>query len=349
MESREGNVAQKPTVSVVVPVLDGAAFIRECLDSILAQTYPLHEVIVMDDGSTDATPEIVASYGDRVRLVRQPETRGIYGNANDGIALATGALIAVFHADDVYLPEMVEREVEWLERYPEAAVVFCSDVFIDAEGRTLDRLELPPDVRGSKPLDYPKVLNGLLKYTNVFLRTPTALVRASVYRELGGYRAEALKNTAELDMWLRIARQHSLGTLEERLIRRRRHQGSSAGRYHRLRTDRFRFFDIMDAELAAGGLEVATGDALKAYEAHKSVDTVLRAVNHYILGNRKDARRVLGEARLGSLAASPQIQRWRMLTLAIVLHVLVRLPRIRAVSRLFARHWYGTAAPADTG
>jgi hypothetical protein len=105
----------------------------------------------------------------------------------------------------------------------------------------------------------------------------------------------------------------------------------------------------MDAELAAGGLEVATGDALKAYEAHKSVDTVLRAVNHYILGNRKDARRVLGEARLGSLAASPQIQRWRMLTLAIVLHVLVRLPRIRAVSRLFARHWYGTAAPADTG
>ena len=148
---------------------------------------------------------------------------------------------------------MVEREVEWLERHPERGgcllARMCSSM---RKARKLGRLELPPEVRGSKPLDYPKVLNALLKYTNVFLRTPTALVRASVYRELGGYRAEALKNTAEIDMWLRIARQHSLGTLEEQLIRRRRHQGSSAGRYHRLRTDRFRFFDIMDAELAAG-------------------------------------------------------------------------------------------------
>ncbi len=222
-------------------------------------------------------------------------------------------------------------------------------MFIDAEGRRLEELELPPDVRGSEPLDYPRVLNALLKYTNVFLRTPTALVRASVYRELGGYRAEALKNTAELDMWLRIARKHSMGTLEERLILRRRHQGSSAGRYHRLRTDRFRFFDIMDAELAQGARQLATVDALRDYEAHKSVDTVLRAVNHYILGNRKEARRVLGEAKLGSLAASSQIQRGRMLALAIGLHALVRLPRMRVVSRLFARHWYGTAAPADTG
>lgn len=341
--------AARPTVSVVVPVLDGAAFIRECLDSILAQTYPLHEVIVMDDGSTDTTPEIVASYGDRVRYVRQSVTKGIYGNANDGIALASGSLIAVFHADDIYLPEMVEREVEWLERHPGAAVVFCSDVFIDAEGRELDRLELPPDVRGSEPLDYPRVLNALLEFTNVFLRTPTALVRASVYRELGAYRAEALKNTAEIDMWLRIARQYELGTLEDHLILRRRHQTSSAGRYHRLRTDRFRFFDIMDAELAQGGKGVATPQALRAYEAHKAVDSILRAVNFYILGNRHEARRVLAEAKLRTLTASPRIQRARMLVLAIGLHALVRLPRIPAVSRVLVRHWYGSAATTDTG
>jgi glycosyltransferase involved in cell wall biosynthesis len=342
-------LGEGPSVSVVVPVLDGAAFLGQCLDSILAQTYPLHEVIVMDDGSTDRTPEIVASYGDRIRYVRQPVTKGIYANANDGIALASGELIAVFHADDVYLPEMLAREVAWLQRHPDAAVVFCSDIFIDINGRELDRLELPQDVRGSKPLDYPMVLNALLKYTNVFLRTPTALVRASVYRELGAYRAEALKNTAELDMWLRIARKHKMGTLEERLILRRRHESSSAGRYHRLRTDRFRFFDIMDAELAGEGRDVATADALRDYEAHKAVDTVLRAVNHYILGNRSEARTVLGEASLKSLARSARIQRGRMLVLAITLHALVRLPRIDAVRRLFARHWYGSAAPADSG
>jgi glycosyltransferase involved in cell wall biosynthesis len=338
----------RPTVSIVVPVLDGAAFIEECLDSILAQIYPLHEVIVMDDGSTDDTPAIVARYGDRVRYVRQPETKGIYENANDGIALASGDLIGVFHANDVYLPEMVAREVEWLEQHPEAAVVFCSDIFIDAEGRRLDVLELPPDVRGSKPLEYPTVLNALMKYTNVFPRTPTALVRASVYRELGGYRGQALKNTAEIDMWLRIARVHAVGTLEERLILRRRHGGSSAGRYHRMRTDRFRFFDVMDAELARGGRDVATREAIVAYDAHQSVDAILRTVNHYILGDRAAARSVLREARLRRIAASPYVQRGRMLLLGIGLHALVRLPRMEVVGRLFARHWYGTGAAAGS-
>jgi len=335
------------SVSVVVPVLNGARFLRECLDSILGQTYPLHEVIVMDDGSTDETPAIVASYGDRLRYVRQPETRGIYGNANDGIALATGDLIAVFHADDAYLPEIVEREVAWLERHGDAAVVFASDVFVDENGRELDELVLPREVRGSRPLDYATVFNALLTYTNCFLRTPTALVRASVYRELGAYRATELKNTAELDMWLRISHRYALGTLEERLIRRRRHSESSAGRYHRLRTDQFRFFEIMDAELADGGRSVATPEALRAYEGHRAVDSVLRAVNHYILGDRQGARQVLGEVQLGTLRAAPQVERGRMIVLTIGLRALVRLPTIRAARRLLARHWYGAAVAAD--
>src|SRR2546425_109895 len=113
-------VREPPLVSIVVPVWNGEAHLRESLDSILGQTYPRLELIAVDDASTDSTPEILASYGDRIRIHRQPATRGIYGNANDGIALAQGELVAVFHADDVYLPELVEREVEWLERHPEA-------------------------------------------------------------------------------------------------------------------------------------------------------------------------------------------------------------------------------------
>ena len=335
-----------PTVSIVVPVFNGAEHLAECLDSILAQTYRLHEVIVLDDCSTDGTPEIIAAYGNRVRYVRQPETRGIYGNANDGIALSTGELIGIFHADDVYLPEMLEREVEWLQRHPEAAAVFCSDVFIDAEGRRLERLELPPPIRGSRALGYAEVLNGLLTYTNVFLRTPSALVRASIYRELGGYRHAELKNTAELDLWLRIARRHAMGTLEEHLMLRRRTENSSARRYHRLRTDPFRFFDIMDAELAAGGRDLADPQALAAYEAHRDVDAVLRSVNHYIIGDRRAAGAVLRQASLRRLAASPHVERGRMLVLTIALRLLVRLPRSNAVGRLFARHWYGTSTPA---
>src|SRR6188472_1395337 len=88
-EERTGGVPV-PLVSIVVPVWNGERFLRESLDSILAQTYPRLEVIVVDDASTDETPEILASYGDRIRILRQPRTRGIYGNANDGIALARG-------------------------------------------------------------------------------------------------------------------------------------------------------------------------------------------------------------------------------------------------------------------
>jgi hypothetical protein len=134
-----------------------------------------------------------------------------------------------------------------------------------------------------------------------------------------------------------------VGTLEERLYLRRRSSSSSARRYHRLRTDPFRFFDIMDAELASGGREVARPEALRAYEAHRAVDCTLRAVNHYILGDRKAARRVLRETSLRSLAASGKIQRGRMLVLALAMRVLVAVPRIPAVARLLERHWYGSA------
>lgn len=338
---RTDSAVGRLAVSVVVPVLDGEAFLRESLESILGQTYVPAEVIVMDDGSTDSTPEIVASFGDAIRYVRQPATRGIYGNANDGIALASGDVIGVFHADDVYLPEMLEREVDWLDRYPQAGAVFCSDVFVDACGREVGRLELPLEIRGDRPLDYETVLNAVLTHTNTFLRCPTALIRAEIYRELGGYRDDLFKNSSDLDMWLRICREYPIGVLEEHLLLYRRGHGSSSERYHRVRTDPFRLFTILDNELDAVGRDVATDEALRAYEAHRGVDTILRAVNHYILGQRAEARSLLRGVKLRALASSPRIDRLRMLALTVAMRALVRLPRSAPVARLFERHWHG--------
>jgi len=336
-----------PLVSIVVPIWNGERYLRESLDSILGQTYPNLEVIAVDDASTDSTPAILESYADRLRIVRQPDTRGIYGNANDGIALASGEFVGVYHADDVYLPEMVEREVDWLLAHPDAGAVFTSAVFIDTEGRAIGRKNLPAEVRGGRALDYSTVLNTLLSYKNAFLGCPTALVRAEVYRRLGGYRDAEFKNSSDIEMWLRIARSYELGVLEDELIWYRKGQGSSSERYHRLRTDQERFFRIMDLELDAhGGRAVATPDALAAFEAHRAQDTLMRAVSHYILGERTEAEVVLRQARLRTLAASPRIQRGRMLALALGLGVLVRLPRISAVARLFERRWHNRSAAA---
>lgn len=348
MTARMQSIPSRPLVSVIVPVLNGAAHLEESLDSILGQSYPHVEVIVMDDGSTDETPAIIASYGDRIRSIRQPGTRGIYGNANDGIALAQGDLIGVFHADDVYLPEMVESEVGWLERHPQAGAVYCPVVFVDREGREFGLQELPPAVRGGRPLDYATVFNALLRHRNTFLACPTALVRAEVYREVGVYRSEEFKNTSDMEMWLRIARHCPIGVLEDHLLRYRRGHGSSSERYHHVRTDPDRFFRIVTLELEAGGRAVAEPDALRAFEAHRAVDAVLCAVNAYIVGKRDDALRMLRQAPLSSLAGSRRVQRGRMLALALGLHVLLRLPRLAVVAKLFERHWH-RAAPTVAG
>jgi GT2 family glycosyltransferase len=335
--------AAPPLVTVVVPVFNAAPFLPEALGSVLAQSYPHVEVIVIDDASTDGTAGVIAAYGDRVRAERQERNLGIYATANRGIALARGELICVYHADDVYLPTIIEREAEWLGRHPEAGAVFASDVFIDAEGHEYARLTLPLEVRGERPLDHVTVVNALLTHDNTFLRCPGAMVRASVYRELGGYRPELYRNTADLDMWLRIAQAYPIGILEEHLFRYRHFHGSSSERYHELRTEPSRTLTILGEHLAAGARSVATPAALAAYDARRARDALLRAVSHYIRGELPQARALLARVEPRRLMASSRVQRGRLLALLAGMRVLARLPRIPALADLFYRRWHARA------
>lgn len=332
-----------PLVSVVVPVFNGERYLRESLDSILAQTYPRIEVLVMDDASNDATADILADYGDRVAVFRQPSNRGIYANANDGIARCRGELIAVYHADDIYEPDIVRREVDFLQRYPEAGAVFCLDVFIDTAGREFGRLVLPPEVQGGRPLSYASIVNALLIHRNRFLRCPSAMVRAAVYRDIGPYRQDEFRNNADLDLWLRIARKYPLGILEEHLFRYRWGHENSSRRHRYLRTDFDRYFAIMDRHLEAGARALARSDALDAYEAHRTEDRLLCAVNHYILHRNRKARRLLDHVRPACLLRSRQVQRARLLILYLGLLLLVRLPWSRLAAALFTRRWHAAS------
>jgi glycosyltransferase involved in cell wall biosynthesis len=335
-----------PLVTVIVPVFNGARYLRESLDSILAQTYPRIEVLVMDDASTDATAEIIASFGGAVRMVRQPQTLGIYANANVGIEMARGEFVAIYHADDIYLPTIVEREVEFLLKYPQAGAVFASDIFVDAEGREYGRLTIPPEVRGDRLLDGAAVVDCLLTYMNTFLRCPGTMVRADVYRSVGSYRQDRYRNTSDLDMWLRIARHCPIGILEEHLFRYRHFHGSSGERYHHLRTSPGRTFTILDDHLAEWAGQFAGPLALRAYEAHRAEDALMRAVSLYILGRFPEARRVLTELKLERLLGSSQVQRVRLLALWVMLHCLLRLPRSGAIAEMFLHRWHTRGAGA---
>jgi glycosyltransferase involved in cell wall biosynthesis len=113
-----------PTVSVVIPAYNAEAYLREALDSVFAQTRPPDEVVVVDDGSNDRTSEVAASYGDRVRLLRQPN-RGEAAARNAGVLAARGALIAFLDADDTWLPRYLESQLGVYEAHGGGCVVFC--------------------------------------------------------------------------------------------------------------------------------------------------------------------------------------------------------------------------------
>lgn len=329
-----------PLVSIVVPVFNGERYLRESLDSILGQTYPHTEVVVMDDASTDATPEVVGSYTDaRLRCVRQPVNRGQFGNVNDGIRLTHGELVAVHHADDVYAATLLERQLDVLARHPDVGAVFAIDTFIDAEGREVGRLRLPPELRDQRPLSYTDVLNGFLRYGNSFVRAPTNLVRRRVYDEVGLF-DEAYDLRADLDMWLRVVRHSPIVVLDQHLVAYRFGHDNVSARYERLRTTPELSFSILDRRLADGDAALAEPDALVSYEGRRHEDLVLVAVNAYVRGDLAACRARLAQVRWRRILAARRLQRLRLLVLLAGLQVLARLPRIPPLARLFHRRWH---------
>jgi GT2 family glycosyltransferase len=340
--------AGEPLVSIVVPAYNGAQYLRESLDSILGQTYRCTEVIVMDDASTDAAPEILRAYVDadeRVRVHRQRENRGIFGNINTGIALASGDLIAIHHADDVYEPEILSRQVEYLRRHPDVGAVFCIDVFIDNSGREFGRLTLPREIRESEVLRYPDVLNSVLRHQNVFIRGGTSLIRKEVYEDVGLFDDRYLLR-ADLDMWLRMARRYPIAVIDEHLVKYRYGHDNSSLRYERLRTEPELWFDVVDRILAEGDVALARPDALAAFEGHRAEDLLMVVVNRYIVGRRRDARAGLARVSPRRILGTKRIQRWRLLSLWAALHVLVRLPASRRGADLFYRRWHAKGPAA---
>ncbi len=335
-----------PLVSVIVPVFNGEKYLRESLDSIVAQTYQRLEILVMDDASTDSTPEIIASYGDRVKYYRQVQNKRQYQNVNEALAMVDGEYIAIYHADDVYEPTIVEREVEFFEHHPEVGAVFCHDIFINEEGREYGRLTIPAEIRELPTLEHPTIFNALLTHKNRFFPAPSSMVRALVYKDVGGYRAAEFDIASDLEMWLRISKKYRIGILPEYLFRYRHGHGNWTQRYLHLRTEEERYFQIMDLYLSEGGRELATPEALQAFEAHRAEDLLMLTINHYILKKNKEAKILLGKVKASQVLGSLVVQRTRLLILLFSLRILLRIPRISFFADLFYRRWHTKTYPA---
>jgi glycosyltransferase involved in cell wall biosynthesis len=187
-----------PRVSVIIPAHNACALLAETLDSVIAQTYEDWEVIVADDGSTDGTAALATGYHPRVGCVCSPRKLGIGGARNLALTRATGELVALLDADDLWLPEYLERQVA---RY-DAAVVAGEDVGIVS----CDAFELGPD--GPRASTYsqragwadPVTLTTLLRGNTIFV---SAIAPRALIDKLGGFATDCL-GTEDYDMWLRI-------------------------------------------------------------------------------------------------------------------------------------------------
>jgi hypothetical protein len=210
-----------PRVSVVLPAFNAEPFVAAAVDSILGQTLSDLELIVVDDGSTDGTPAILADRAardPRVRILGRGH-RGVVPALNDGLREARADYVAIMNADDVSLPERLERQAAFLDAHPTVAAVGGQSCLMLADG-----------TRGavtSLPLE-PAALRAIMMQAAP-LANPTVMLRRDAVLEIGGYRPQFASAAEDYDLWLRLSERLELANLSDVVLLYRLHAGQLTG------------------------------------------------------------------------------------------------------------------------
>lgn len=215
----------KPAISVAMSVYNGERFLREAIDSVLAQTFADFEFLILDDGSGDATPEILREYAARDSRIHPiiRENRGLIASLNQLVDEARAPIVARMDADDICHPERFSMQLAFLDAHPDYGVVGSWSEDIDEQGRTLE-------MKGSgHPLDHQAFLQAIGTGGQLICH-PAAMFRREIVLSVGGYHA-AFRHCEDFDLWLRLASVTKLGNLPERLIRYRHSPGQVSSRH----------------------------------------------------------------------------------------------------------------------
>lgn len=202
---------QSPRVTVLMAVHNGEQFLPEALDSVLAQSFDDFELLVVDDGSIDRSAAIVQALRDpRVRLISQPSS-GLAAALNLGLEHARGEYIARHDDDDVSLPNRLERQVEYLDRHPDVALIGSNYTIIDEVGTAL---------AATRVFTHPDDVALALVLSNQFGHG-SVMMRRSVVMSVGGYDCSA-DYVEDYDLWTRLSHVAQVANLAEDLYRWRR-------------------------------------------------------------------------------------------------------------------------------
>lgn len=203
-----------PLVSVITPAYNAEQYIAETIQSVIDQTYPHWEMLIVDDGSTDKTADVVARFDDpRVKLI-PIEHSGLPAVArNRGIEAASGEYIAFLDADDVWYPRKLERQIKKFKAVPEAGLVHCRPE------KLVDNTRVPWP---SRAIQYDFLFHELVKGN--FICNSSVVVRRSVLEEHGLFDTDPrLKGTEDYELWLRLAIPTKFASVEEPLLLYRVH------------------------------------------------------------------------------------------------------------------------------
>ena len=195
-------------------------YLREAVDSILAQTFADFELIAIDDGSKDDTLTILQDYAERdprIRVITRPN-KGLTPSLNEGIELARAPIIARMDADDIALPDRFELQMRFMHEHPEVVLLGAQVELVDPYGIHIGDVLYPPD--------HASIDARLIAGEGGVVPHPVVLYRTDAVRNVGGYRVKFNNSSEDLDLWLRLAEVGQVANIPKILLKYRRDLGS---------------------------------------------------------------------------------------------------------------------------
>lgn len=210
----------EPLVSIVIPTYNRASLIGQSLKSALAQTYKNCEIIVVDDGSTDNTRQVVESFGPAVRYISK-DNSGPSPTRNLGIREAKGEYVAFLDSDDLWEPTKIEKQLRCFEQNPDRGMVSCNYRFIDQNNAVIKD---PGAYPGYVPAPY--LINDMVRLQFPFAATSQFMFRRSIFEKIGAFK-ENLRISEDVDLLIRVGVKFPIGYVDEVLVSVRLHENHS--------------------------------------------------------------------------------------------------------------------------
>jgi glycosyltransferase involved in cell wall biosynthesis len=270
------------TVTVVIPAYNGERYVADAVTSAIRQTHPALEIIVVNDGSTDETGNVLAGFGGRIRVVSQAN-KGLSAARNAGIQGAKGQWIGLLDADDTWRPKKLEYLVAEIQKEPSAGIIFSAVHHWWEDGTRHQERHRRTD-RSCE-----RIFDDLISKNVILGGGSGALVRKACFDEVGLF-DETLSSSEDWDMWIRIASRYKVRYVDEVLVdRRERHDSLSQC------TDRMLENDLRVLAIREAGLRQAGVSKWQLRQAKASV--YCRAgVSFFCSGQTDKARQILWQA-----------------------------------------------------